>query len=137
MKRVLKYLKGTKYMRLTLSMENLGIIKWWVDASYNVHEDCRGQTGTMMTLGKGAVMSFSRKQKLNIKSLVEREVVGIDDALPWILWCSYFIESQGYTVEQNILYQNNMSTILLAKNGIWSGSKWTKHIKFRYFLSRI
>ena len=117
MKRVLKYLKGTKYMRLTLSVENLGIIKWWVDAS------CRGQTGVMMSLGKGAVMSFSRKQKLNIRSLVEREVVGINDALPWILWCWYFIESQGYTVEQNILYQNNMSTILLAKNGIWSGSK--------------
>ena len=44
-----------------------------------------------------------------------------------------FIESQGYTVEQNILYQDNKSTILLAKNGRWSGSKRTKHIKSRYF----
>ncbi len=120
-------------MKLTLSAENLGVIKWWVDASYNAHEDCRGQTGAMMSLGKGAVMSFSRKQKLNVRSSAEGELVGIDDALPWILWCRYFIESQGYTVEQNILYQDNKSTILLAKNGRWSGSKRTKHIKSRYF----
>jgi hypothetical protein len=59
--------------------------------------------------------------------------VGIDDALPAILWARYFIESQGYTVEENILYQDNKSTILLANNGRWSSSKRTKHIKSRYF----
>jgi hypothetical protein len=36
-------------------------------------------------------------------------------------------------VEQNILYQDNKSTMLLAKNGRWSSSKRTKHIKSRYF----
>jgi hypothetical protein len=87
LKRVLKYLKGTRYMKLTLSVGNLEVIKWWVDASYNVHEDCRGQTGLMMSLGKGAVMSFSRKQKLNVRSSAEGELVGIDEALLWILWC--------------------------------------------------
>eukprot|EP00804_Cyclotella_cryptica_P015947 CCRYP_019194-RD/>CCRYP_019194-RD protein AED:0.15 eAED:0.15 QI:0/-1/0/1/-1/1/1/0/395 len=132
-KRVLKYLKGTNHMRLTLSVDDMSVIRWWVDASYNAHHDCRGQTGAMMSLGKGAVMSFSRKQKLNVRSSSEGELVGIDDALPWILWCRYFIEAQGYTVEQNILYQDNKSTILLAKNGRWSSSKRTKHIKSRYF----
>jgi hypothetical protein len=59
--------------------------------------------------------------------------VGIDDALPLILWARYFIEAQGYTVEENILYQDNKSTILLANNGRWSSGKRTKHIKSRYF----
>ena len=36
-------------------------------------------------------------------------------------------------MEQNILYQDNKSTILLANNGRWSSSKRTKHIKSRYF----
>jgi hypothetical protein len=36
-------------------------------------------------------------------------------------------------VEQNVLYQDNKSTILLANNGRWSSSKRTKHIKSRYF----
>ena len=133
LKRVLKYLKGTMHMKLKLSVENLGIIRWWVDASYNVHDDCKGQTGAMMSLGKGAPMSFSRKQKLNVRSSTEGELVGIDDALPFILWARYFIEAQGYTVEQNILYQDNKSTILLANNGRWSSSKRTRHIKSRYF----
>jgi hypothetical protein len=133
LKRLLRYLKGTKHMKLTLCVDNLGLIQWWVDASYNVHEDCRGQTGAMMSLGKGAPISFSRKQKLNVRSSCEGELVRIDDILPVILWTRYFIESQGYTVEQNIMYQDNKSTILLANNGRWSSSKRTKHIKSRYF----
>ena len=93
LKRVLRYLKGTLHMKLKLSVENLGIIRWWVDASYNVHDDCKGQTGAMMSLGKGAPISFSRKQKLNVRSSCEGELVGIDDALPIILWTRYFIEA--------------------------------------------
>jgi hypothetical protein len=133
LKRVLKYLKGTRHMRLHLSVNALGVIHWWVDASYNVHDDCRGQTGAMMSLGRGAPNSFSRKQKLNMRSSCEGELVGVYDALPLILWARYFIEAQGYTVEQNILFQDNKSTILLATNGRWSSSKRTKHIKSRYF----
>eukprot|EP00970_Alexandrium_tamarense_P015266 scaffold4923_cov115-Alexandrium_tamarense.AAC.1 len=134
LKRVLKYLNGTRHMKLTLSVDKLSVVKWWVDASYNIHEDCKGHTGAMMSLGKGAVMSFSRKQKLNVRSSTEVELVGIDDSMPWILWARYFIEAQGYTVEQNILLQDNKSTILLATNGRWSSSKRTKHIKARFFL---
>eukprot|EP00804_Cyclotella_cryptica_P031175 CCRYP_011748-RA/>CCRYP_011748-RA protein AED:0.26 eAED:0.26 QI:0/0/0/1/0/0/5/0/530 len=134
LKRVLKYLKGTRHMRLRLGVDDLRIIQWWVDASYNVHEDCRGQTGAMLSLGQGAPISFSRKQKLNVRSSCEGELVGIDDALPLILWARYFIEAQGYSVEQNIMYQDNKSTILLANNGRWSSSRKTKHIKSRYFL---
>jgi hypothetical protein len=133
LKRLLKYLKGTKHLKLTLSVDSLSKVLWWVDASYNVHDDCRGHTGAMMSLGKGAPISFSRKQKLNVRSSCEGELVGIDDALPLILWTRYFIESQGYTVEENILYQDNKSTILLANNGRWSSNKRTKHIKSRYF----
>jgi hypothetical protein len=86
-----------------------------------------------MSLGRGAPISFSRKQKLNVRSSCEGELVGLDDALPFILWARYFIEAQGYTVEQNIIYQDNKSTILLANNGRWSSSKRTRHIKSRYF----
>eukprot|EP00804_Cyclotella_cryptica_P014218 CCRYP_005629-RA/>CCRYP_005629-RA protein AED:0.13 eAED:-0.11 QI:0/-1/0/1/-1/1/1/0/160 len=85
------------------------------------------------SLGRGAAMSFLRKQKLNVRSSAEGKLAGIDDALPLLLWCRYFIEAQGYTVEQNSLYQDNKSPILLAKNGHWLGSKRMKHIKPRYF----
>lgn len=133
LKRVLQYLKGTKYMKLTISVNSLTILNWWVDASYSIHEDCKGHTGIIMSMGKGATLSASWKQKINVRSSTEGELVGIDDALPLILWCLYFMEAQGYTIEHNIVNQDNQSTLLLARNGRFSSGKRTKHIKARYF----
>ena len=99
--RVIKYLKCTKHLKLTLTVPSLSMTQWWVDASYLTHDDCRGHTGGMMTLGVGAIISFSRKQRINVKSSTESELVGADDGLPLILWCKYFIEEQGYTVESH------------------------------------
>ena len=44
------------------------------------------------------------------------------------------MEAQGYSIENNILYQDNKSTILLAKNGRMSTGKNRKHIKNGFFL---
>ena len=41
--------------------------------------------------------------------------------------------AQGYSVEQNIGFQDNISTMRLEVNGTMSSSKQTKHIKARYF----
>ncbi len=67
------------------------------------------------------------------KSLTEVELVGVDDSLGYILWARYFMEEQGYDMDPSILYQDNMSAILLEKNGKSSSSKQTKHIKVKYF----
>jgi hypothetical protein len=131
--RVLRYLAGTKHMKLNLTIDDLNSIHWWVDASYGTHHDGKGHTGMMMSMGKGAILSSSKKQKMNTKSSTESELVGIDDCISKILWGKYFIESLGYTVEHNILFQDNKSTILLAKNGRLSSSAKTRHIKHRYF----
>ena len=65
LKRVLKYLNGTKYLKLRLSMENLGMLKWYVNGTHNVHLDCRGHGGALFSMGKGATTSYLRKLKLN------------------------------------------------------------------------
>ena len=44
------------------------------------------------------------------------------------------MEAQGYTIESNVLYQDNKSTILLAKNGRMSARKNSRHIKNRFSL---
>ncbi len=51
LKQVLKYLNGTKYLKLKLSINNLGILKWYVDESHNVHWDCKGHGGAVFTGG--------------------------------------------------------------------------------------
>jgi hypothetical protein len=43
------------------------------------------------------------------------------------------MEAQGYQVQDNILYQDNKSAILLEKNGKALSSKHTKHVNIRYF----
>ena len=45
-----------------------------------------------------------------------------------------FLYSQAYVVTGNIIYQDNMSDILLENNGKSSRSKRTKHINIRFFL---
>ena len=99
LKRVLKYLNGTQ-LKLTIQPWKLDVVKWFVDASYAIHDDCKGHTWAMMTLGKGTLISFSRKQKLNAKSSTEAELIRIDDALPQILWTKFF-SSTGISNKRN------------------------------------
>ena len=65
-----------------MEAENSGCIRWWVDASFAVHPDMKSHSGTMMSMGQGAVILESKKQKLNTKSLTESELVGVDDYMP-------------------------------------------------------
>jgi hypothetical protein len=46
------------------------------------------------------------------------------------------VEGQGYGVKASILNQDNLSAILLEKNGRASSSKRTKHMNVRYFFIR-
>ena len=79
-------------------------------------------------------MSDSWRQKLNTGSSTKAELVGIDDALKYIMWGLYFIQAQGFEVKKNVLVQDNKSTILMATNGRFSCTKHTKRTKNRYFM---
>jgi hypothetical protein len=41
-------------------MDDLGLLKRFVDALHNTHWDCRGHGGAMFTIGRGATTSYSR-----------------------------------------------------------------------------
>ena len=84
-------------------------------------------------MGQGFPISTSTKQKLNTRSSTEAELVAVDDLMPQMLWTRQFLEEQGYSVTENIVYQDNRSAMLLEKNGKASSSKRTKHINVRFF----
>ena len=86
-----------------------------------------------MTMGEGCMQSMSRKQKLNSRSSTEAELIGVDDAITQVLWTRLFMEEQGYPIEENIVFQDNTSCILLAKNGRQSAGKRSRAINIRYF----
>jgi len=130
---LMKYLNGTKEKKLILSTDDLRIVKWYVDAAFTVHPDFKSHTGGAMMFGKGAVQNISRKQKLNMKSSTDAELVVADDVSVMILWTKLFLESQGYNIEKNILYQDNKSVILLEQNGRKSARKHSQALNVRYF----
>ena len=49
-----------------------------------------------------------------------------------ILWTHYFLEAQGYGVDDAIIYQDNKSAMLLEQNGQASSTRWTRHLNIQY-----
>ncbi len=72
--------------------------------------------------------------KCNTRSSTETELISIHNKLPDIIWTRYFVEGQGYNIDEYMIFQDNMSSLSLEKNGRVSSSKRTKHIKAKYFL---
>jgi hypothetical protein len=132
LKCILKYLIGTHFLKLTISADSLSILQWYIDASHQIHDDCKGHMGALLTLGKGATLSSLNKHKINTKSSTESEMVAVHDKSSDVLWTLHFLEAQGYTISDNIIYQDNMSSLTLEKNGRISSSKQNKHIKVKY-----
>ena len=131
--RVMKYLRNTRKLGLTLECDHAHIVKWWVDGSFAVHSDMKIHTGGMMTLGKGSVYATSIKQKLNTKISTESEVVAVYDVLTQILWTNHFLNAQGWDVKNTLMYQDNIITMFLEQNGKASSGKRTRHMNIRYF----
>ena len=87
LKHRLMYLKGTLYMKRHMKSYVFNIIRWWVDDSYGVHWEFKGHTGAMMSMGRGALVNISRKNKMNTGSSTESELVGIAEVFGMMVWC--------------------------------------------------
>ena len=131
--RMMEYLKKTVNDCLTIRLDNLSRTVFSIDASYAVHPDGRSHTGMTMNMGKGAITSLSRKQKLNTRSSTEAELVAVDDCMSQVLWTKYFLEDQGYPTQATVILQDNSSAIKLEKNGQKSMGQRSRHINNRYF----
>ena len=93
--RLMSYLKDTIDDVLILEADNSQTVRWYVDAAFAVHKDMKSDTGEIMTMGSGEVISLSTKQKVNARSSTEAELVAVDDVIAKILWTKKFIEWQG------------------------------------------
>ena len=130
--RVIRYLRGTRTMGINLSASQQLTVMGYVDASYGVHADMKSHTGTVIGIGRGPIFCKSATQKINTKSSTEAELVGLSDDAGQFLWVRYFLEEQGYSMGPAKIYQDNMSTIAMIKNGK-STSNRTRHIAIRVF----
>ena len=130
--RMICFIRGYRDV-LTLEAKSFHVMKWWIDASYAAHPDRRSHTGGVLMPGKGAVIAKSSKQKINMKSSTEAELVGADDLIGDVIWTRMFLQWQGWGATDNIVYQDNESAMKLEVNGKASSTKRTKHIDIKYF----
>ena len=88
-------------------------------------------------------MAFSMKQKINSKSSTEAELIGIEDAVNFLVWVKQWMEwqMQEYPESErtkilgrkNVILQDNTSAIQLERFGKRSSTKRTRHLSIRYF----
>ena len=69
----------------------------------------RRHTGGTLSLDRGVVYGTATRRKLNTFSLTEAELVTIDDCTGQILLTHYFLEPQGYQVDDTIVYQDSQT----------------------------
>ena len=133
--KLIKYLQETQYLPLVLEDKDSGVLKWYIDGSFAIHNAMKSHTGINLTMGKGKIYGGSLKHKLNSKSSTEAEAELISDSngINQVLWTKYFSECQGYEVNSSTIYQDNEASILLERNGKRSSKKGTRHINICYF----
>ena len=129
----MKYLQDTWYLPLILEDDDSGVLKWYIDGSFAIHNDIKSHTGINLTMGKGTIYGGSLKHKLNLKSPTEAELISVSDGINQVLWTKCFLECQRYVVNSSTIYQDNKASILLERNGKRSSRKGTRFINIWYF----
>jgi hypothetical protein len=140
--KVMQYVSGTAEFGMVYSSgdEHLNVFAW-IDASYAVHADAKGHSGTIVSVGNASATSGniiyvkSRKQKLVARSSTEAELIALHDGLPQVVWTRNLLEELGYVQAEAEVFQDNKSTIFMAETGRGNHNR-SKHIAVRYFYAK-
>jgi Reverse transcriptase (RNA-dependent DNA polymerase)/gag-polypeptide of LTR copia-type len=133
-KRVFRYLKGTRDYVLTYGTEKTGLIGY-SDADGNSQEHRRAISGYAYLIDGGAVSWTSKKQELVTLSTTESEYVATTHAAKEGIWLHRLIsELFRPLTDPTSLLCDNQSAIALSKDGSFHAR--TKHIDIRYHFIR-
>ena len=130
--RLLRYLSATRHKHLRLLSGGTLRVEAHIDAAFaSDKKDRKSITGAVVFVGGAMVWAKSGKQSIVTKSSFEAELVALSDMSSMVLWISMFLRDMGFTLEVPMVYQDNQSTMRIAKQGL-SNNPNTKHIDIRY-----
>jgi hypothetical protein len=133
-KRIFKYLLGTKKLELTYGGEQRGLVGY-VDADGASQEHRRAITGFVFMVDGGAVSWSSKKQELVTLSTTEAEYVAQTHAAKEAIWFRQLLTELFDSIETpTTLFSDSKSAIALAQDGHYHAR--TKHIDIRYHFIR-
>ena len=131
--RVMQYLQGTRLLPLRLRADPEPRVRLYVDASYAVHPKAHGHTGGYSTLGEGAYLWKSVKQKIVCRSSCESELVAQVELLCEAIHVRNFLLSMDLQAGPIELHSDSLSAMALAEKG--RSGRNSRHIKARYFFT--
>ena len=118
--RVLKYLNGAQKYALNVSMQvddGCVVVATYIDASYATHIDMKSHSGVVISVGAGAVLAKSSKQRCVSKSSTEAELIAVSDYI-----------AEGFVVSALVKEGSNGShqTCFVSRQFVHDGnySKW-------------
>ena len=98
---------STKGLEVIIGTEKIGRMIPFIDALYLAYPSMRECLGAGLAFGVRVLTSLLTMQKLSTRSTTESEAVDTSDGLPKMLHAQLFIETQGYSIKENILFQDN------------------------------
>jgi hypothetical protein len=133
-KRVLRYLQGSKELKLSYLKEKKGMFGY-SDASYGEDRmDRKSTSGLVFIKNGGAICWKSKKQHIVTLSSMEAEYVALTDAVKEGAWLKKFEMELEKKKTEIVLFEDNQSAIKTANNRIHNDR--SKHIDIRYHFIR-
>lgn len=134
LKRVIRYLKGTRELKLQLNdpRNDSGKLIAFSDANWaEDRTDRKSTSGHYCSLNGGTISWFSRKQGIISLSSCEAEYVALTETCKEITWIKEVLKSFDITITEPVtVYTDSQSCMAIIKNKK-QGNR-TKHIDIKY-----
>ena len=135
LKRILRYLNGTKHYKLTYRAENDKPLEGYADANYGGDTYDRKSTSGFCFKAFGDLVSWNTKKQNTISlSSTEAELVALSHSSKEGIWLSNLMEEIGICCKPVTVFEDNQPCICLVnENRI---SQRIKHIDIKYLFIR-
>ena len=130
--RVLRYLKGTRTLCLTLGGQNPLALMGWSDSDWaNCQETSRSIGGFCFTLGSGMISWSSRRQQVVADSTCYAEYIALHDACNEALFLRELLSGLHIdTCAPTPIHCDNDAALRLAQDQVWHSR--VKHIRVKF-----
>ena len=130
LKRIIRYLKGTKDVKLAYEFGKELELESYADADFGNDSNRKSISGFAAKLCGGLVSWCSRNQKLVALSTMEAEYISLSNATQETLFLKQLIEELVEITIGMKIYVDNQSCISYAEND--KGPGRSKHISIKY-----
>lgn len=134
-KRVLKYLKGTKDLKLLVGSKSELELNGFADADWAGDiNDRKSTSGFIFKLGDAVISYASRKQANVTLSSTEAEYVALAEASQELLWIMQLMKEFEINISSPVIFEDNQSCLKILQDE--KISPRSKHIDVKFYFVR-